>query len=306
MGEEDTEIRLCIKSLLKTPTDVRNDPKFMAYDDLVLADSARGEFLTHYITPLRDKKCGAQPGLLLHGPPGTGKTVIAYAIAVASNTNFLFITSADVLSKWQGRAEKTMRAIITVALENTPCVIFFDECDKLLQSAAATSHGDSDSSFANQFKAQVNESVLEHAGVVIICATNYLGRVDEAVISRLGKANVFELPPLNDEQRAELFQRELPSGHQLSLEDVMELVTKIGGGGLRELKGVLRSAKKFADRDGVNLKLCHLKEALKRLERGEDALERARRDEAPERQIHGVAIHARALDESTSTSSSSM
>ena len=247
---------------------------YVAYDDLLLAGDTRGDFDALYIKPLRRQPPSAQAGMLLTGPPGTGKTVLAKAIAVAAGATFLPIASKDVLSQWQGKADRTMDAVIQVALSNAPCIVFFDECEKLLKKSGASAPGQEEG-FANAFKAAVAPEVLTKGGVVIICATNHLDQVDGAVVDRLGKANVVELPPLSLEQIATLVGRELPQDHALTPEDITGLADRLRGDGLRSIKEVMRMAANFAILAGDHLAKDHVDLSLKRLEKSKAVLERA-------------------------------
>eukprot|EP00966_Prymnesium_polylepis_P032702 760745-Prymnesium_polylepis.1 len=264
-----------MESKLQSVANVEHDPGFKAFSDLLLADDTREEVDAQYIKPLTREGSSAHAGLLLMGPPGTGKTVLAKAIAAATGAHFLPITTADVLSQWQGKADKAMKAIVSVARANAPCIIFFDECEKLLKSATSPN----DPSVANEFKANVDPSVLSKERVLIVCATNHIAQLEPAVIDRFGTSNILELPPLSVEQRATLMERELPSNHQLDHKDIVQLVGQLGGDGLRILKQTARAAINLAeDRGGRGAPVTadDLTKALARAERGEALLRKAR------------------------------
>ena len=70
-------------------------------------------------------------GILLYGPPGTGKTFLAKAIAKESDSNFISISAADILSKWVGEAAKNVAKFFDIAIEKAPCTIFIDEIDSM-------------------------------------------------------------------------------------------------------------------------------------------------------------------------------
>ena len=141
--DEDAPIRMAIEALVQSPENIEEGAGFLRCADLLLSEEVRKLAWNHYIYPLRELHKGGGPGttsgLLLTGEPGTGKTALAKALAVEARVSFLPISNSNVLSQWAGKADRTMAAIFAVAKQCAPCIVFFDEAEKLLQSTASGS-----------------------------------------------------------------------------------------------------------------------------------------------------------------------
>ncbi|KAJ3103086.1 hypothetical protein HK100_004263 [Physocladia obscura] len=135
-------------------------------------------------------------GLLLFGPPGTGKTMLAKAVAAESGANFLNIQMSSIQSKWVGENEKNVKAIFTLARKLKPCVIFVDEIDSLLRVRVHNQ--------PHWVTNTINEWMLEwdginskgSDGIIVVGATNRPFDLDEAVLRRLPRRLFVNLPDL--------------------------------------------------------------------------------------------------------------
>ena len=280
-GDEDAPIRKMIEALVQSPENVTKDAGFVPYDQLLLSDDVLSWSSKHYIFPLREKSRGEDGaptgGLLLVGAPGTGKTALAKAMAVKAGAKLLPIGNSKVLSQWAGKADRTVAAIFTVARQVAPCVVFFDEVEKMLQSTASGS-ADAHSNVTNEFKAQADPEALRQQGIVLIAATNHFNQLETAVVDRLG-AFVRELPPLTDRQCVTLLKRTLPEGHQLTDEDVGEVMEQVQqGGSIRRLQGLgamIVNCARSPDGSKVPPTREHVLEALEEVRKTEAQTEKA-------------------------------
>ncbi|KAJ6220239.1 hypothetical protein RDWZM_006051 [Blomia tropicalis] len=133
-------------------------------------------------------------GILLFGPPGTGKTMIGRCIASQANATFFSITSSTLTSKWIGDGEKAMKTLFAIARCLKPSVIFIDEVDSLLKSRSDSEHDSSrrlKTEFLAQFDGLSNES---NEGLLVIGTTNRPQELDEAVRRRFAAKLFISLP----------------------------------------------------------------------------------------------------------------
>ncbi|KXZ42620.1 hypothetical protein GPECTOR_130g581 [Gonium pectorale] len=127
--------------------------------------------------------------LLLFGPPGTGKTMLARAVATESRATFLPITGSNVLSMWYGQSEQNVKALFEKARKRQPSIIFIDEVDSLLGKRSGGGPRDStpDKRVTNEFLAFIDGIQTQQAGdtrIMVIAATNTPWDLDEAALSR--------------------------------------------------------------------------------------------------------------------------
>lgn len=137
-------------------------------------------------------------GLLLFGPPGTGKTMVAKALATEANCRLFSMSASSLMSKWVGEGEKQVRALFAVACAVQPSIIFVDEIDSLL-SARSSNEQESSRRMKTEFLVQmdgVSSGTEDH--VVFIGATNRPFDLDEAVLRRMPRRVYLPLPALTD------------------------------------------------------------------------------------------------------------
>ena len=137
---------------------------------------------------------GVEPptGLLLAGPPGTGKTSVAKVLAAQANCSFYPISGADVISKWVGESERNIRQLFERARSNRPSIVFIDEIDAIAGSRGQIETHDS---HVNQLLAEI-DGVSGQRGVFVVGATNRPDQLDPALLrgGRLSRTIVLGLP----------------------------------------------------------------------------------------------------------------
>ena len=176
-------------------------------------------------------------GILLHGPSGTGKTLLAKAVAKESEANFISVRGPEVLSKWVGESERGIREIFRRARQASPCIIFFDEIDALVPARG----GGGDSMVTERVVSQLLtelDGIQELNGVVVMAATNRLDIVDPSII-RPGRIDKLLYIPLPDKKaRKEILSihsKDIPLASEVNLEKISELVDGFSGADLRAI-----------------------------------------------------------------------
>src|ERR671923_531163 len=142
-------------------------------------------------------------GILLHGPSGTGKTMLAKAVATESEANFISVKGPELISKWVGESERGVREVFRRARQASPCVIFFDEIDAIaptrggMEGGGGAASGTSDR-IVSQILTEM-DGISELHGVVVLAATNRPDMVDLALM-RPGRFDRIIVVPNPDSQ----------------------------------------------------------------------------------------------------------
>jgi transitional endoplasmic reticulum ATPase len=185
-------------------------------------------------TPEIFTKLGIKPpkGILLYGPPGCGKTMLARAVATESEANFISIKGPEVFSKWVGESEKAIREVFRKARMAAPAVIFLDEMDSL---APRRGLGFSDSGVSERVISQLlteMDGIVTLQDIVVIAATNRPDMVDSAVLRPGRFDRLIYVPEPDEESRLQIFKiytKDMPLTKDVDLNQ-LALITKYYSG----------------------------------------------------------------------------
>ena len=148
---------------------------------------------------LYDKLGHTMPrGILLHGPSGTGKTLLAKAVATQSEANFVSVRGPELLSKWVGESERGIREIFKRARQSAPCVVFFDEIDSIAPIRGAGGETAVTERVVSQLLTELDGMENMH-GVIVLAATNRADMIDPALL-RPGRFDKIIQIPLPDKE----------------------------------------------------------------------------------------------------------
>ena len=182
-----------------------------------------------------------QRGILLFGPPGTGKTMIAKAIASECNSTFFNISASSLTSKWVGESEKTVKSLFKLAYKKVPSIIFIDEIDSIL-SKRNESENEATKRLKTEFLIQFDGlGSNTNARLLVIAATNRPMDLDEALLRRLPK-RVY-CGPLDEEGRFEFIKKVINRVEtRLSDRDIQEVAKMTNGYSNSDLKELCKEA----------------------------------------------------------------
>ncbi|KAL6175031.1 hypothetical protein ACLB2K_051674 [Fragaria x ananassa] len=179
------------------PTDIG-----VTFDDIGALENVKDTLKELVMLPLQRPElfCKGQltkpcKGILLFGPPGTGKTMLAKAVATEAGANFINISMSSITSKWFGEGEKYVKAVFSLASKIAPSVVFVDEVDSMLGRRENPGEHEAMRKMKNEF--MVNWDGLrtkEAERVLVLAATNRPFDLDEAVIRRLPRRLMVNLP----------------------------------------------------------------------------------------------------------------
>ncbi len=224
--------------------------------------------------PKAFQKIGIRPpkGILIFGPPGCGKTLLAKAVANESEANFISVKGPEVLSKWVGESERAIREIFKKARQAAPCIIFFDEIDSISSTRGMEVGARVGERVLNQLLTEL-DGIEELHNIVVIAATNRPDLLDPAML-RPGRFDRLLLVPIPDEKtREEIFKihtRNMPLAKDVDLKKLAKETENYVGADIEALcreAGMLalREALKEGNIEDKKVTAKHFKEAMKKI-----------------------------------------
>ena len=175
-------------------------------------------------------------GILLFGPPGCGKTLLAKAVATESEANFIAVRGPELISKWVGESEKGIRKIFSKARQVAPAIIFFDEIDSIAPRRGQETGAKVTERMVNQLLTEM-DGVESLERVIVIAATNRPDILDEALL-RPGRFDVIvEIPLPDKESRLDILKihsKGMPL-KDVNINDLVELTEGFTGADIKSL-----------------------------------------------------------------------
>jgi transitional endoplasmic reticulum ATPase len=215
-------------------------------------------------------RMGIEPpkGILLFGPPGCGKTLLARAVATESEANFISIKGPEVFSKWVGESEKAIREVFRKARMSSPAIVFFDEMDSLVPRRGS---GYGDSGVTDRVISQLLteiDGISALRDVVVLAATNRPDIVDPAVLRPGRFDRLIYVPEPNEAGRLQIFKIHsvgIPLAKDVNLQEMARTTKGYSGA---DIQSVCREAAMIALRGNIDSKevsFANFQEALQRI-----------------------------------------
>jgi len=208
--------------------------------------------------PEKFEKFGIKPprGILLYGPPGCGKTLLAKAIATESEANFISVKGPEIFNKWVGESEKAIREIFRKARQAAPCIVFFDEIESIIprkdlvdDSSGVTNR------VSSQFLSEI-DGVEELSDVIVIGATNRPDLIDPPAMRPGRLDRLIYVPPPDEKARyaiLRIYTKKMPLSPDVNLREMAARTEGYSGADLESLcrEAALNSLRKNIEADYV-------------------------------------------------------
>jgi transitional endoplasmic reticulum ATPase len=281
-----------------TPSALREvyiEPPDVQWDEIGGLDTVKRELQEAVEWPMRFPEMYKQlghtvpKGILLHGPSGTGKTMLAKAVATESEANFISVKGPELLSKWVGESEKGIREIFRKARQASPCVIFFDEVDSIapIRGGGAGIEGlggglSGSDRMISQLLTEM-DGIQEIHDVIVLAATNRVDMIDTALLRPGRFDKIIYIPNPDKVTRERILQihvRGKPISNDIDLNKIVEMTEGFSGA---DVSSVINTAISLVLHDYIQRfpspeeASKHASEALVSIRHLEDAVKKVKR-----------------------------
>ena len=232
-----------------TPSQLREIPSDVArvsWDEIIGMEDIKQRLVEVVCWPLQHPKLfgymkAVSPrGILLYGPPGSGKTLLGKALSAYSNSNLIYMSSSEIINRWQGESENTIRKVFRKARRSAPCIVFLDELD-VITAVHGGITDDVNRRLVTQLISEFDK-LHDYDNVVVIGATRNIEIIDPVLISPGRLERLIEVPLPDRTTRKGIIEMQLtgrPLAGDISYDEVAELTEDFS---ISQLKAVCEDA----------------------------------------------------------------
>ena len=268
---DETDVRARVMEVQKSPG--------VHYEDIGGLEEQMNEVRETVELPLESPEMftdvGIEPpsGVLLHGPPGTGKTMLAKAVANQTDATFIKMAGSELVHKFIGEGAKLVRDLFEVAREHEPAVIFIDEIDAIASKRTdSKTSGDAEVQRTMMQLLSEMDGFEERGDISIIAATNRYDMLDRAILRPGRFDRLIEVPKPDIEGREQIFAihtRGMNLADDVDFEELAELAEEFSGA---EIESLTTEAGMFAIRDErTEVRMADFEEAFEKVTEDESA-----------------------------------